>query len=233
MLNEPSPQQQMSPGAPPFNREGPFLQAMSRHLNLMRRVYSDQSTVGVDFLFISYLSLCAQFGRFAYGPVTIECHVVEDIFERTYPRLSPDESPGGYDASASRFYQRLAAELAASKHRRIDELHWLLAFMRTDEGLPARVFGELGVKPEEVERFARGDLHASPAPSPVPRVPAEKLYSPEEVADYLGVHVQTVRIWIRNGRLPARRLAGQRALRIRESDLDAVLEPLDHDKAPD
>ena len=55
----------------------------------------------------------------------------------------------------------------------------------------------------------------------------EKLYSPEEVASYLGVHVQTVRSWIRSGRLPARRLAGQRALRIREVDIEHVLEPLD------
>jgi excisionase family DNA binding protein len=57
----------------------------------------------------------------------------------------------------------------------------------------------------------------------------ETLYSPEDVARYLGVHVQTVRGWIRSGRLPARRLAGQRALRIRESDVEAVLEPLDGD----
>lgn len=233
MPEDPLPREPLSPGDPPSDREGPFLMAMSRQLNLMRRVYPDQSTVGVDFLFISYLSLCAQFGRFAYGPVTIECHVVEDIFERSYPRLAPGEKPGGFDPSASRFYQRLAAELAASKRRRMDELHWLLAFMRTEEGLPARVFGELGVTPEQVEQFARAEPHPSTTPPSAHRAPAEKLYSPEEVAEYFGVHVQTVRIWIRNGRLPARRLAGQRALRIRESDLDAVLEPLDNEKTTD
>ena len=57
--------------------------------------------------------------------------------------------------------------------------------------------------------------------------PREKLYSPEEAADYLGVHVQTVRSWIRAGRLKAIRLTGQRALRIRASELDSVLEPVD------
>ncbi|MBE0608762.1 MAG: helix-turn-helix domain-containing protein [Dehalococcoidia bacterium] len=55
----------------------------------------------------------------------------------------------------------------------------------------------------------------------------ERLYSPEEAADYLGIHVQTVRGWIRSGRLRASRLAGQRALRIRASDLQSVLEPVD------
>ena len=58
------------------------------------------------------------------------------------------------------------------------------------------------------------------------RAEPERLYSPEEAAAYLGVHVQTVRAWIRSARLPARRLAGQRALRIRASDLEGVLEPL-------
>jgi excisionase family DNA binding protein len=54
----------------------------------------------------------------------------------------------------------------------------------------------------------------------------EKLYSPEEAAEYLNIHVQTVRAWIRSGRLRARRLAGQRALRITASDLQSVLEPV-------
>jgi excisionase family DNA binding protein len=95
-------------------------------------------------------------------------------------------------------------------------LAYLLAFMRCKEGSPGRVFGELGVSPEEVERFAREQTLTAP----------EKLYSPEEAAEYLGVHVQTVRGWIRTGRLRASRLAGQRALRIRASDLTSVLEPV-------
>jgi excisionase family DNA binding protein len=58
----------------------------------------------------------------------------------------------------------------------------------------------------------------------------EKLYSPEEAAEYLNIHVQTVRAWIRSGRLRARRLAGQRALRITASDLQSVLEPISSDE---
>jgi excisionase family DNA binding protein len=91
--------------------------------------------------------------------------------------------------------------------------------MRCDMGLPARVFGELGVTPEQVEQYAKN--LAAPSPQ------LEELYSPEEAAAYLNVHVQTVRAWIRSGRLRARRLAGQRALRITASDLQSVLEPLD------
>src|SRR5215831_12514328 len=50
--------------------------------------------------------------------------------------------------------------------------------------------------------------------------------SPEEAADALGIHVQTVRAYVRSGKLPALRLAGERAIRIRRNDLEAVLEPL-------
>jgi excisionase family DNA binding protein len=111
----------------------------------------------------------------------------------------------------------LSEEVRRGNVRRIDELHFLLAFMRTKEGLPGRVFGELGVTPEQVEEFARSGGNEG----------MEKLYSPEEAAAYLNVHVQTVRTWIRSGRLRARRLAGQRALRITASDLQSLLEPIE------
>jgi excisionase family DNA binding protein len=50
--------------------------------------------------------------------------------------------------------------------------------------------------------------------------------TPEEAAEALGVHVQTVRGYVRSGKLAALRLAGERAIRIRRSDLETVLEPL-------
>jgi excisionase family DNA binding protein len=118
----------------------------------------------------------------------------------------------------------IQAEVKRGGGRRVDELHLLLAFMRIGMGVPARVFGELGVTPQQVEEFARnGDST---------RVQMEDLFSPEEAAVYLKVHVQTVRDWIRTGRLKASRLAGQRSLRIRASDLQSVLEPLEPEPGP-
>jgi excisionase family DNA binding protein len=55
---------------------------------------------------------------------------------------------------------------------------------------------------------------------------AREYLTPEDAAEALGVHVQTMRTYIRIGRLPAFRLAGERALRIRRADLEKVLEPL-------
>ena len=53
----------------------------------------------------------------------------------------------------------------------------------------------------------------------------KQFFSPDESAEFLGVHVQTVRGYIRAGKLPAMRLAGERALRIKRDDLLALLEP--------
>jgi excisionase family DNA binding protein len=53
----------------------------------------------------------------------------------------------------------------------------------------------------------------------------KQFFSPDEAAEFLGVHVQTIRGYIRTGKLPALRLAGERALRIKREDLLALLEP--------
>ena len=45
----------------------------------------------------------------------------------------------------------------------------------------------------------------------------------KEVADQLGVHEMTVRQWIADGLLPAVRLPGGKAIRVRKEDLDAHL----------
>ena len=181
-------------------------------------------SLGIDVLFACYLRHLSRFGIFTFGPITIDVNLIEDIVDRTAERRAPGETGEiSVGDDVVQFSHLTMEELRRSGHRRINELHYLLAFMRIGTGLPARVFGELGVAPEAVEEYAR--TRTLP-PSP-PQL--EKLYSPEEAAEYLSVHVQTVRSWIRGGRLRARRLTGQRALRITASDLAAVLEPLDEE----
>jgi excisionase family DNA binding protein len=52
---------------------------------------------------------------------------------------------------------------------------------------------------------------------------AEKVYSPEEAAEILGVHQETVRQWLRSGKLGGVK-AGPRLWRVRESDLQKFLQ---------
>jgi excisionase family DNA binding protein len=176
----------------------------------------------LDIFFLAFLKRVQRFGYFNLGPLTIDVRMIEDIVERTAIPKPGQTVHIGEDLS--RFSRGLMEELKRSGRNRLDDLHVLLALMKCDEGLPGRVFGELGVTPEQVEEYLKGNPTASPTPAaPV----EEKLYSPEEAAEYLGVHVQTVRAWIRSGRLKASRLAGQRALRIKATDLATLLEPVD------
>jgi excisionase family DNA binding protein len=192
-----------------------FLRDLQLELSAEARRAGCQASL--DLFFMVYLRRLSRFGYFSYGPITIDVRFIEEIVHRGHEHGFHADPPF-YSDDFVRFSNVLMEEVRRSGHGRIDELHLLLAFMRTNEGLPARVFGELGVSPEEVERFARsGALSQGP----------ERLYSPEEAAAYLGVHVQTVRAWIRSGRLRASRLAGQRALRIAASDLRFVLEPVE------
>lgn len=53
---------------------------------------------------------------------------------------------------------------------------------------------------------------------------ADEWLTTKEVAEELQIHPETVRRWIRDGSLPAHRPPTGRALRIRRSDLAAIVE---------
>ena len=165
---------------------------------------------------MAYLLETSRFGLFSYGPITI------DVLCRRRPvPQEPDSGPGApheYSESLPASTSASATETARSGTRRPNELHFLLAFMRTLTASPLRCSARLGVEPQSVEGVARRQATGPGSGA---------FLSPEEVARRLDVNVQTVRAWIRSGKLPASRLAGRRILRIRESDLSALLEPVE------
>ncbi|MGE0601729.1 MAG: helix-turn-helix domain-containing protein [Dehalococcoidia bacterium] len=210
---------------PPFAREqapaegeSNLLAEVQRSLGALTREFGAPEAT-LDLMFLAYLLKTSKFGYFTYGPITIDVRLIEDLVARTVarePLAEPSQAPG-YSDDCLRFLRLLSDEAEESGRRRIDELHFLVAFMKVGEGIPARVFTELGVSVEQVRSYV-----------PAGATAGGRLYSPEEAAEYFGVHVKTVRNWIRSGRLRAHRLAGQRALRIRASDLDRLLEPVDY-----
>jgi excisionase family DNA binding protein len=151
----------------------------------------------VDVKFLGFLRETSRFGVFTLGPLIIHLARVQELMERTTSK----EGEG----------------LTAEEEAAFDEFYALMAQEQARRGGTALT--EIGVAPERVEDYVAGGGGSSPD--------LEALYSPEEAAEYVGVHVETVRSWIRSGRLRAHRPAGQRALRIRASDLTQVLEPLD------
>lgn len=52
----------------------------------------------------------------------------------------------------------------------------------------------------------------------------ERWFTTAEIAELLKVHEQTVRVWLRTGRLPGRNFGKRTGWRVKESDLAAFLE---------
>lgn len=203
-----------SSGPPVPWGESPFIDQLSELTFEVTNELGIGPNGSIDVFFLGFLRMMSRFGVFSFGPITIFVPTIEDVVRRTATEAATPESLVRFSGLLREEQQRIGGGP-------INELHALLAFMKLNEGIPGRVFGELGVRPEQVEQYARSAGAAAAAAEP------EKLYSPEEAADYLGIHVQTVRAWVRSGRLKASRLAGQRALRIKASDLLTVLEPVD------
>lgn len=55
---------------------------------------------------------------------------------------------------------------------------------------------------------------------------AAKWLNQSQAAEYLGVTERTIRAYIARGTLPASRIRGSRLVRIKQSNLDALLRPI-------
>ncbi|MFO1499237.1 MAG: helix-turn-helix domain-containing protein [Verrucomicrobiota bacterium] len=109
--------------------------------------------------------------------------------------------------------------------------HVLVAFAGEANGLMGRLKSQFAIGSASW-RAAVGEADVASAeerPVTGAEVPRDYL-TPEEAAAALNIHVQTLRAYVRSGKLPARRLAGERAIRIRRADLDQVLEPFTSEK---
>jgi excisionase family DNA binding protein len=184
----------------------------------------DFAALTPDIAFVAFLRTFSRFGFFTFGPITIDVALVEDLLMRTHPRGDggPDHAPPATPESLE--LGNLGWQLLTESGSPVaNERDVLRTFLRWGKGLPARVFGELGVTAEEIDRYI-DDLSAGRL---TPQHSRGRLLSPDEAAEYLGVHSQTIRSWIRSGKLPAARLAGLKSIRIREADLENVLERIE------
>jgi excisionase family DNA binding protein len=106
------------------------------------------------------------------------------------------------------FHQETGGVMGKLRERYgIDSLRWRVAVAK------------LGTAPEV-------ETAVETVSSPRTPAPAREYLSPEEAAELLGVHVQTLRGYIRSGKLRALRVAGERVIRIHRGSLESLLEPL-------
>lgn len=186
-------------------------------------------------LLTGQLLAVARFGIVELGDRALDLARLDLPFDLPAPELGVRPH---YSAAAAEVFTRAARICRGDGGGQIRPLHLLVALC--DPALPPlkRVLDALDVDAAGWRRLLAGIEPPAPAgagAAPVATAAAaravgpdaahagEDLLSPEQVAAELGVHIQTVRGYIRRGRLPAYRLAGQRVIRIRRSDLQALV----------
>lgn len=184
-----------------------------------------------DDLLAGLLLAVARFGIVEFGPVALDLARLELPYDLPAPDLAVRPR---YSAQTAAVFDQAARICRADGGGPLRPLHLLVALGNPELPLMRRVLAALGQDAAGWRRLLAGiapPTGPAPAPSaaaePPPRAAAD-LLSPEQAAAELGVHIQTLRGYIRRGKLAAFRLAGERAIRIRRDDLLGLLaQPID------
>jgi excisionase family DNA binding protein len=194
--------------------------------------------VNRDDLLIGLLQTVARFDIVQIGEITIDLEELEE----PHPEVSEDDAGRAdkqkvaYSPRASAVFDRAARIAKRDNSSKIGIVHLLVAFANEDNMVFARLkekYSVSGVKwrsalskwqPESPAKIATSSKVGSETRSPK-ELNEKMFFTPDEAAVFLDVHPQTIRGYIRTGKLAALRLAGERALRIQRNDLLALLEP--------
>src|SRR4051812_28462995 len=184
--------------------------------------------VGADELLLGGLQAISQFGVTRLGDWTIDLEALGADW-MTGPEKS---SKLAYSEDAVSVFDRAARIARADGSGRMELMHLLAAFASEDHGLMGELKHAHGITSATwraaIAALAIAALNGGreAAKMEAPRAENGRDYlTPEEAAEALGIHVQTMRAYVRSGRVPAYRVAGERAIRIRRTDLEKVLEP--------
>jgi excisionase family DNA binding protein len=185
------------------------------------------SEVTPDDLLLGCFRTISQFGIAQIGPWRF------DLEELGMDWLSLGEQKKHKVAYSQEVVQllELAGQIARADSASADVRHLLAAYAGSEVGLIGRLKRENSITSADW-RAAVADLALGSRASFTPfqsslSMPSEirEYLTPEEASEILAIHVQTLRGHVRSGKLPALRLAGERAIRIRRTDLEKVFEP--------
>ena len=194
--------------------------------------------VNKDDLLVGILQVISRFDIVQIGPLTIDLEDFQGISRDGYmdEPANISNQKVAYSDSANAIFEKAASIARKDNSPKVEVVHLLVAFADENNGLMVQLKEKYGFSGREwrvalsdwqylsSEKAPRDSNLATGAKSMVD-VSGKQFFSPDEAAEFLGVHVQTIRGYIRTGKLPALRLAGERALRIKREDLLALLEP--------
>lgn len=184
------------------------------------------ASVEPDDLLLGALTVLSRFGIARLGSLKLDL----DEYGVCW-RLVPAPLPGkpAYSSETVALLDAAAAIASADHSPKVGIPHLLACFADVESGLMGQLRQRYGIDSAawrialtDVKEFEPKEEDAAP----MIQLSARPYFTPEEAATYLGVHIQTLRGYIRSGKLPALRIAGERAIRLRREDLDALLEPL-------
>jgi len=191
-----------------------------------------------DDLLIGLLQTVARFEIVQIGEFTIDLEELEEAHTEASRDDAgrADKQKVAYSPKASAVFDRAARMAKRDNSSKIGIVHLLVAFASEDNMVFARLkekYGISGVKwrsalstwqPASLGMIETG-AKVSSATRSAKELSDKEFFTPDEAAVFLDVHPQTIRGYIRTGKLAALRLAGERALRIKRNDLLALLEP--------
>jgi excisionase family DNA binding protein len=190
-----------------------------------------------DDLLIGLFEASARFGIVKIGPITIDLEALGEVPGEASPdQTDITQQKVAYSSGAVAVFERAARIARKDNSPNVELTHLLVAFADEQNGLMAQLKEKYAISSMEwrsalsqwqpialKKRQAVSEI-GSGIKSPM-EFNQKQFFSPDEAAEFLGVHTQTIRGYIRTGKLPAMRLAGERALRIQRDDLLALLEP--------
>ena len=188
--------------------------------------------VTADHILIGCLRAISRFGIATLGPWSLDLEPMGVDWVRQPEGPRPKVA---YSQAAVDLFDRATLIAKSSGDAAVGIQHLLAAFAPEDAGLMGDLKRQHGITSASWRAAAArlGVAGSKPAPPEGEKKSAREYLTPEEAAEALGIHVQTMRAYIRSGRLPAFRVAGERAIRLLRSDLEKVLEPLLTEKAGD
>ena len=191
-----------------------------------------------DDLLIGLLQTVARFDIVQIGEITIDLEELGEVqSEHSGDDAGrSDKKKVAYSPRASTVFDRAARIAKGDNSSKIGIVHLLVAFANEDNMAFARLkekYGISGVKwrsalsnwqPASSAKTETGSKVGVETRSPM-EINEKEFFTPDEAAVFLGLHPQTIRGYIRTGKLAALRLAGERVLRIERKNLLALLEP--------
>lgn len=183
----------------------------------------NRERVTSDDLLLGALEAAARLGVVSFGSLVLDLHEISSNGDRD---LSGGEAdPPAYAPDAAAVFDRAARIAREDGEARVRLVHLLAAFEPERSEFLGDLMSEHGFD-QTAWRAALAEWDGAASASPTGGT-GQKVLTVDEAADTLGVHAQTIRGYIKSGKLPAYRIGGERSIRIYVSDLYDLLEPVE------